>query len=390
MNQTEKILIAVAVVLALAVPTGIHVMGVKAAEGNLVRLRQQIDQAMRDRDSSDRLLSLRQQEWQKVTSEIEALRLFDLRKEERYETVMINRSNLGLIALSEIFEKNGIAIDALEPQPSEYKQVMIAEAPQAGVARRRYVLLARGPYQSLLKVYDALKTLPPTLEVSGYEVAYLDSSAQRATVSLKLDLAFNYLMTPEQLAQAQAAEQTPGAVPTPPISWHPGEAFKVVVDWLMPPAWAQTPPPAKSEKLYTIPVRKAPQMGRSEPFLPLAPVGTASAVIKAAPKTALQVALIGVLLGGDGLPGAIVSSGGQRIRVRPGSVLPNGGEVLAIGDGFVLIRHSGTIHRIGLSRDTQASEPAAPTPGEPNQLPPPIPGNPISGSPLDSLLPRGE
>ncbi len=387
MNQTEKILIAVALVLALAVPAGIHFMGVKAAEGNLTRLRQQIDQAMRDRDSSDRLLSLRQQEWQKVTTEIERLRLFDLRKEERYETVMINRSNLGLIALSEIFEKNGIAIDALEPQPSEYKQVMIAEAPQAGVARRRYVLLARGPYQSLLKVYDALKTLPPTLEVSGYEVSYLDSSAQRATVSLKLDLAFNYLLTPEQLNQAQAAEQTPGAAPPPPISWHPGEAWKVVMDWVMPPAWAQSPAP---EKLYTIPVRKTPQMGRSEPFLPLAPTGTESLGVKAAPKPTLQVALIGVLLGGDGLPGAILSSGGQRIRVRPGSVLPSGAEVLAIGDGYVLIRYSGSIHRVGLSRDMRAPEPAEPTLGVPNTQPPPIPGLPLPGSPLDSLLPRGE
>ncbi len=367
MNQTEKILIAVSLVLALAVPAGVHFLGVRAAEGNLVRLRQQIDNAMRDRDSSDRLLSLRQQEWQKVTNEIDRLRLFDLRKEERYETVMINRSNLGLIALSEIFEKNGIAIDALEPQPNEYKPVLIAEAPAAGVARRRYVLVARGPYQSLLKVYDSLKTLPPTLEISGYEVAYLDAVGQRASVSLKLELAFNYLLTPEQLAQAQAAEQSPEATPTPPISWHPGETLKVVVDWLMPPAWAQSPAP---EKLYTIPVRKTPQLGRSEPFLPLAPVSTTSVSIKAGPKPALQVALIGVLLGGDGLPGAIVSSSGQRIRVRPGSVLPNGGEVLAIGDGFVLIRHSGTIHRIGLSRDQL---PQAPVAEPPDVLPPPIP-----------------
>lgn len=369
MNQTEKILIAVAVAVALLVPAGIHLLGVRGADANLTRLRQQIDQAMRDRDSSDRLLSLKQQEWSKVTTEIERLRLFDLRKEERYEIVMINRSNLGLIALSEIFEKNGIAIDALEPQPSEFNPVPNAEAPQAGVARRRYVLMARGPYQSLLKVYDALKTLPPTLEVSGYEVAYLDSVAQRASVSLKLDLAFNYLLTPEQMAQAQAAEPSPNATPTPPISANPESAWKVVMDWLMPPAWAQSPAP---EKLYTIPIRKTPQLGRSEPFLPLAPTGSASLGVSAPSKPTLHVALIGVLLGGDGLPGALVNAGGQRIRVRPGSVLPNGGEVLAIGDGYVLIRHSGTIHRIGLSRDTLPQIPEAP-PDLPSPPIPPLP-----------------
>lgn len=370
MNQTEKIVIAVALLLALAVPAGVHFLGVRAAESNLTRLRQQIDLAMRDRDSSDRLLSMRQQEWQEITTEIERLRLFDLRKEERYETVMVNRSNLGLIALSEIFEKNGIAIDALEPQQSEYRPVLIAEAPAAGVARRRYVLLARGPYQSVVKVYDALKTLPPTLELSGYEVTYVSAVGQRATVALKLDLTFNYLLTTEQMTQAQAVEQSSGASRAPALSRHPLDAVKVVVDWLMPPAWAQSPAP---EKLYTIPVRKTPQLGRSEPFLPLAPVGTASVGVGAPAKPALQVALIGVLLGGDGLPGAIVSSNGQRIRVRPGSVLPNGGEVLAIGDGFVLIRHSGAIHRVRLSRDTLPQEPAAEPPGLPS---PPIPPTP--------------
>ncbi len=370
MNQTEKLLIAGAILLALAVPAGVHLLGVKAVEGDLTRLRQQIDLAMRDRDSSDRLLSLRQQEWQKLTIEIDRLRLFDLRKEERFETVMINRSNLGLIALSEIFEKNGIAIDALEPQESGFRQVLIAEAPQAGVVSRRYVLQARGPYQSLLKVYDALKTLPPTLEVSGYEVAYLDSSAQRAMVSLKLDLAFNYLLTPEQLAQAQAAEQAPAASPTPPISLTPDQAWKVVLNWLMPPAWAQSPAP---EKLYTIPVRKTPQLGRSEPFLPLAPVGTGSVGVQVRSKPNLQIALIGVLLGGDGLPGALVNAAGQRIRVRPGSVLPNGAEVLAIGDGYVLVRHSGAIHRIGLTRDSLAPESEAQPPALPTPPIPPLP-----------------
>lgn len=370
MNQTEKILISIVVALALVIPGGIHLLGVRAAEGNLTRLRQQIDHAMRDRDSSDRLLNLRQQELAKLTDEIERLRLFDLRKEERFEAMMINRSNLGLISLSEIFEKNGIAIDVLEPQPSEFRQVLIAEAPQAGVARRRYVLMARGPYQNLLRVYDALKTLPPTLELSSYEVAYLDAVGQRASVSLKLDLAFNYLLTTEQLAQAESMEQTPSA--TPSIGWNPLAAWQVALDWFMPAAWAQ--PPAQSPtpgKLYTLPVRKTPQLGRSEPFLPLAPVASRSLAPAAAARP--EIALIGVLLGGDGLPGALVNVSGQRIRVRPGSVLPNGAEILAIGDGFVLVRHSGAIHRIGLTRDLQGAEPISAPPAVP---PPPIPPMP--------------
>lgn len=370
MNQTEKLVIGIALGVMIAVPGGIYLMGVRPAESDLTRLRKQFDAVMRDRDSTDRLLSLRQQEWQKVVTEVERLRLFDLRKEERYEAVMVNRTNLGLIALSEIFEKNGIAIDALEPQASEYKSVTINNAPPAGVARRRYVLMARGPYQSVLKVYDAFKTLPPTLEISGYEVAYLDTVGQRASVSLKLEMAFNYLLTPEQLAQVQAAEQSSDSAPVTPVSWHPAQAVRLVLDWLMPPAWAQA---ASPEKLYTIPVRKTPSLGRSEPFLPLAPEATMSAISQTSPAAPFQVALVGVLLGGDGLPGAIVSTNGQRIRVRPGSVLPNGGEVLAIGDGFVLIRHSGAIRRIGLSRDPSPQGEASEPPDVPVPSIPPIP-----------------
>lgn len=366
MNTTEKVLIAAALLLALAVPAGIHLTGVRPSEGDLARLRRQIEQAMRDRDSSDHLLSLRQQEWSRLANEIERLRLFDLRKEERYETVMINRSNLGLIALSEIFEKNGIAIDALEPQSSEFREVLIAEAPQAGVVRRRYVLKARGPYQSLLKVYGSLATLPPTLEIGAYEVSYLDSDSQRAKVSLSVDLAFNYLLTPEQLARVKTLEQTQEA--TPSVSWNPMQAWKFALDWLMPPAWAQTP---TAEKLYTLPVRKNPSLGRSEPFLPLAPVASRSAAAQPVVKPA--IALIGVLIGGDGLPGALVNAGGQRIRVRPGSVLPNGAEVLAIGDGYVLVRHSGAIHRIGLTRDSLAPEPVPSPPTLPMPPSPPLP-----------------
>lgn len=366
MNQTEKILISVAVGLALLVPTGIHFLGVRGAESSLTHLRQQMGLAMRDRDSSDRLLSMRQQEWAKLSMEIDRLRLFDLRQEERYETVMINRSNLGLISLSEIFEKNGIAIDALEPQPSEFRQVLIAGSPQAGVVRRRYALEARGPYRSLLKVFDSLKTLPPTLEISSYEVAYLDSAAQRATVSLKLDFAFNYLLTPEQLAQAEQAESS--APSGPRVGWNPMGALKIALDWLVPPAWAQSPAP---ENLYTLPTRKAPDLGRAEPFLPLAPAASRSAAAQAASKP--PVALIGVLLGGDGLPGALVSVNGQRIRVRPGSVLPNGAEVVAIGDGYVLVRHAGGIHRVGLTREPLAPEPVPTPPAVPSPPSPPSP-----------------
>jgi len=388
MTTVEKALIAAAVALALIVPAGVNFFGVRAADTKLTRLRTQIEQAMRDRDSSDRLLSLRQEEWAKLSTEIDRLRLFDLRKEERFETVMINRTNLGLIALSEIFEKNGIAIDALEPQPSRFSQVMIAEAPQSGVVSRRYVLRARGPYQSLLKVYAGLATLPPTLELGAYEVEYLDNDGKRASVSLKLDLAFNYLTTPEQLTQAEAAEKqaAPSDAPSP-VSWNPEGLLTRAIAWLMPPAWAQAP-----VKPYTLPIRKDTTLGRSEPFMPLAPAGSGSTGVSAPPKPRLEVALIGVLLGGDGMPGAILSTSGQRLRVRPGTVLPNGGEVLAIADGYVLIRHAGAIHRVGLSRDPGLRN--APAPDNPTEgVPPAVPGMPAFPavpSPVMPAQPIGE
>lgn len=383
MTKLEKGLIAAALALAIAVPAGVHVFGVRSVDTKLTRLKTQIEQAMRDRDSSDRLLSLRQEEWAKLSTEIDRLRLFDLRKEERFETVMINRSNLGLIALSEIFEKNGVAIDALEPQPSRFSQVLIAEAPQAGVVSRRYALRARGPYQSLLKVYAAFATLPPTLELGAYEVEYLDNDGKRATVSLKLDLAFNYLMTPEQLAQAEAAEKQAAPTDAPaPVSWMPRGLWSSAMAWLMPPAYAQSPAPVKP---YTLPIRKDTTLGRSEPFMPLAPAGSGSIGFTAPPKPRLEVALIGVLLG-DGVPGAIVSTDGQRLRVRPGTVLPNGAEVMAIADGYVLIRHAGAIHRVGLSRDPGPR--SAPAPASPLEATPPtVPGMPAFPAVPNPVMP---
>lgn len=360
MKRFEKIILAVALILAIAVPAWVYVFGVRPEEAKVARLRAQSNQAMRDRETTDRLLDLRQVEWSKLLAEIDRLRLFDLRKVERVDTVMLSRSNQGLIALSDIFEKHGVAIDTLEPKRSAFRSVVVAGTPQAGVVSRRYKLTARGPYQGLLKVYEDFAMLPPTLEIGGYEVAYVASDDQRAWVSVSLELAFSFLVTPEQLGRLEGLEQTPEPEPAKTGS---ANVWRVVQNWLMPPAWAQTDGQAKP---YTIPARKPPSLGRTEPFLPLVPPEDAPASgpsgLPALPspisKSVPRITLVGMVLGGEGLPTAVVNAGGQRMRVRPGSVLPTGTEVLAIGDGYILVRHSGKIHRISLSRDPQA--PASP------------------------------
>lgn len=378
MKRAEQIVLAIALVIALAIPAWIYTGGVRPEEAKLARLRLQTAQALRDRETSDQLLDMRQIEWSKLLAEIERLRLFDLRKVERFETAMLTRSNQGLIALSDIFEKNRVAIDSLEPQRSAFRSVVVAGTPQAGVVSRRYKLTASGPYQGLLKVFEAFASLPPTLEIASYDVSYAGAEGQQAVISVSLDLAFAFLVTPDQLQRLESLEQQPD--PSPAKTGN-ASGWRLVLDWLMPPAWAQEgAPQGGNAKPYTIPVRKPPAMGRTEPFLPLVPAAaegmpglppSLSPLAKSAPR----VMLLGVLLGGEGLPVAVVNADGQRLRVRPGSVLPAGSEVLAIGDGYILVRHLGKIHRITLSRDPRPGGAAMSLPTEPtdeqDDLPPP-------------------
>jgi hypothetical protein len=376
MKRVEQIVLAVVLVIAIAIPAWIYAFGVRPEAERLSKLRIQTAQAMRDRETTDHLLDTRQLEWSKLLAEIDRLRLFDLRKVERFETVMLTRSNQGLIALSEIFEKNRVAIDSLEPQRNAFRKVVVAGTPQAGVVSRRYKLTARGPYQGLLKVYEGFSALPPTLEIASYEVAYAGDDEQHAVVSLSLDLAFSFLVTPDQLErlESQEPQAEPGSTKT-----GRANGWRVALDWLMPPAWAQEGMPQDASKPYTIPVRKPPTLGRTEPFLPLAAAASAPSSLPTFPaslsKSAPRVTLIGVLLGGEGLPVAVVNADGQRLRVRPGSLLPSGSEVLAIGDGYILVRHLGKIHRISLSRDARPGGLPAMAPAdssdETSDLPPP-------------------
>lgn len=371
MTGLERGILAGTTALLLGLlPGGIYLFGVRPVNVSIQTMKRELDRALEERNSSNETLQKQQVEWDQLREEMGRLYLFDLRTDKNFETTINNRSNIGLIALSEILQKNGVAIDSLEPQAAENTAINVAGAPQGGISRRKYLIKATGRYKNLLAAFSDMKTLPPTLEVNGYDVAYVGEESQQARMEVALALSFNFLLTPEQLSQAQAS----GSAQPNQTSWRPsvnavlGSVIEAIPhsgnalsEWLMPAAHAQPLAKRKTKKpAYTLPVSKDLQMGRNEPFLPLAdakPVAKES--LPAVPP--LRIALMGLLVGGDDMPSALVQVESQRLRVRPGSILMNGAEVLAIGGNYLLVRYAGQIHRIGLAQDGEPQT-IAPTP----------------------------
>ncbi len=372
MNRIEQGILIGGLILAMGIPGGLYFFGVKPAASEIATIRGKMDAAVRERDTNQKVLSGQQVEWEQLTDEIRRLHLFDLREEKNVETTIINRSNLVLIGLSEIFERNGVALDSLGPLPMEKVSVLIDGTPQAGVNRRKYAIKARGGYRGLIAAIDAIKDLPPTMSVDAYDVSYLDSNQNQARVSLDLTLSFNFLLTPPQLDQIQVPQASSSSQPQ-----KVGAKLGRLWAWIMPPAHAQTTPKSRKPD-YVIPVKKDAVLGRSEPFLPLTPQSSSSPMAAAKPSQKnvpqLNLSLLGVMFSGDSLPSALIRVDNRRISVRPGSRLAGDAEVLAIGGDYILVKHGGIIHRVKLSRGLEAPEPDAqerPLPDLP--LPPPLP-----------------
>lgn len=407
-----------------------YLVAIRPAATEAAKLRTELADVIRQRDMASQQLAEIKSRVNPADDEIQRLKLFDLRPEQSFDTALANRSNVGLIALSEILQRHAITIEALAPGPIDEETISVQGAPQAGVLHRRYQIRAQGRYQDVQQAFSAFKTLPPALEIDQYDIQYVGAEGNRAKVVFQLGFGFNFLVSTEQLerfaelasasveplpaftfstpAPSAAPSAAPAAAPEvpapPPVPVSALQGWwSALAAWLDPSAFAApSPAPAKSPapaakaakapvpavKSYSFSVDRGVTLGRVEPFLPLgaarelpAPALLPKPIIVPKVVTPLPATqLLAVLLSSNGQASALLQVGNNRMRVRAGSMLTGGAQVAAIGKDFVLVRQNGSLHRIGLTAGEAAPQtsvaPAAPDfPSVPSLQ---IPGDPTS------------
>lgn len=422
-----KVLLAGGLGLLLVAFLTYYIVVIRPVNEEATRLRTQLESVIRERDIYQTQLNDKKSRLTTVSDEIQRLKLFDLRTENAFDAALANRSNLGLIALSEILQRNSIIIESLTPGPIDQNKITIQGMANGGVLHRRYMIRAQGRYQDVQTAFAAFKSLPPALDIDYYDIQYIGAEGNRARVFFEIGFGFNFLVTTQQFDQfaemasaslAAASASLPFSFPgssqgtdaasgnTAPQAAPASSSSQVsVVDpwwqtiatWLDPsamaapaPTVAKQPAPKPTQKpglalrAYTFSVDKGVNLGRAEPFLPLgpdrgAPAQLAKPIAPVRPVAAPlpEAAVLAVLLSNDGPATALLQYGNERMRVRPGSLLTGGAQVAAIGRDFVLIRYQGTLHRVGLQSGSMPvfnapSLPSQPTPANP-QTPQAVP-----------------
>ncbi|HEY9898339.1 MAG TPA: hypothetical protein V6D00_04085 [Pantanalinema sp.] len=389
------------------------VLAIRPAALEVATLSAELDRVIQQQNAASQRLAESKARVNPADDEIQRLKLFDLRQEQGFDTALANRSNVGLIALSEILQRHAITIEALTPGPIDEEKIAVQSVPQAGVLHRRYQIRARGRYQDVQAAFSAFKTLPPALEIDQYDIQYVGAEGNRANVLFQLGFGFNFLVSLEQLDRfsdlasasvlpapaftfsTPAPAAAPAASPSSPQVSTRRTWWSAIAAWVDPsaeaaPAPSPTRSPAPALKTYSFSVDRGVTLGRLEPFLPLgaareapvpAPLPRAVALPSAvAPLPSTQ--LLAVLLSNNGQASALLQVGNDRLRVRAGSMLAGGGLVAAIGKDFVLVRQGGALHRIGLGADAPLSR-AAVSPALPPLVPdfPSVPTLQIPGEP---------
>ncbi len=383
-----KVLLAGGLGLVVVAMLSYYLIAVRPVDEEANRLRTMLEGVMRERDSYQSQLADKKSRLTVVSDEIERLKLFDLRAEQSFDAALANRSNLGLIALSEILQRNSITIESLNPGPIDQDRITINQQPNGGVLHRRYMIRAQGRYQDVQTAFSAFKNLPPALDIDYYDIQYIGNDGSRARVFFEIGFGFNFLVSTQQfdqfaeMASASLAAASsslpfgfhgvasdslaapPAAPASPSTEVSAGSWLTALVEWLDPaavaaPAAKPTPKPGQALRAYTFSVDKGVNLGRAEPFLPLgaalqAPLPLAKPItpVRTAVTPLPQAAVLAVLLSNDGPATALLQYGNERMRVRPGSLLTGGAQVAAIGRDFVLIRFQGTLHRIGLQTES--------------------------------------
>lgn len=407
-----KVLLAGGLGLVVVALLSYYLIAIRPVNEEANRLRTQLEAVVRERDSYQTQINDKKSRLTTVSDEIQRLKLFDLRAEHAFDAALANRSNLGLIALSEILQRNAITIESLTPGPVDQNKITIQQTTSGGVLHKRYVIRAQGRYQDVQTAFSSFKSLPPALDIDYYDIQYIGAEGNRARVFFEIGFGFNFLVTNEQFAQfAEIASASlaaasaslpftfpgatasgtaaPQAAPASPSTQVSSRGWTAFVAWLdpaaeaAPTAAATQPTPKKTAKpdmalrAYTFSVDKGVNLGRAEPFLPLGqaretpvmlakPIATAKQAVTPLP----EASVLAVLLSNDGPATALLQYGNERMRVRPGSLLTGGAQVAAIGRDFVLIRYQGTLHRVGLQSE---SMPVFNAPSSPADLTTPRP-----------------
>ena len=183
-----------------------------------------------------------------VTARLDKLALYDLRHEEKPKDIEEVRCNNDLTQLVEILAASTISVDTLDPVASDDIPIRMTGvmAPLAIISKRVYQLTATGLYGDWISALARLRKLPPTVSVSHYEMEYLSKVGERAKIGVKMDVAFNFLLSPSGSASSAAGGsgimarmlQSLGgkqsALPTP------DRMVALARDWLCPPALAST------------------------------------------------------------------------------------------------------------------------------------------------------
>lgn len=416
-----KVLLAAGLGVVVVALLSYYLVAIRPVNEEATRLRAQLEAAVNARDAYQAQISDKKSRLTTVSDEIQRLKLFDLRTEQAFDAALANRSNLGLIALSEILQRNAITIESLTPGPVDQQKITIQQVTNSGVLHKRYTIRAQGRYQDVQTAFSSFKSLPPALDIDYYDIQYVGAEGNRARVQFEIGFGFNFLVTTQQLDQfaemasaslaaasaslpftfpgdtpaggaaasgavaPQAEPASPSAQVSTGASWFSG-----LVAWLDPVAEAAPTAPAKPPapqpsakpdqalRAYTFSVDKGVSLGRAEPFLPLGParenpVMLSKPIVPAKAAAPLpQASVLAVLLSNDGPATALLQYGNERMRVRPGSLLTGGAQVAAIGRDFVLIRYQGTLRRVGLQSESMPVF-NAPNPPADTTTPRPLP-----------------
>lgn len=386
----------------------------------LSRLRTQVVSEQQAKESAQRTFEQQKTKMGEAMAEIQRLHLFDLRDETDFNRVFASRSNVGLLAFTEIFQQNNVSVESLLPGNIENRPIIAQGSAQGGVLRKRYRIQGSGLYQNLVKAFEGIKSFPPAVDIERYSLKYQGTEGTQARVSFDMTIGINFLSTTQQLEAASASPPATSSVAFEPLDDFvptamasessvngvlpvpvPGAPQNLLQNlqqlapppqgakvgwldqwwsWLDPDAIAAPATASPTPAPYLFNTGKAATLGRAEPFLPLAgavlrkvapmamPLGALPtvnllppAVVPEAPPP--QAALIAVLLSNDRPANALLQYGGTRALIHQGSVLEGGDQVVAIGRDFVLIRHKKALRRVELRSigSTQSEEePKAP------------------------------
>lgn len=247
MNPLTRNILIVGVFLIVAMLGAGIVTWVMPVESKISDLKRQIDTKIVERREALKAMQLIEASSSALKSRMAEMGEFDLRKEDQPANALDGRANAALIKLSSILEEASLSVLAITPVPKSMEDIALSTGspPVASVINTNYTVHVQGNYTYMLEALSKFDTLPPTLEVEGYRLKYIEKDGLAARCDLELDLAFKFLTPPstgsvnpnadtgfDELFQdiREKGTQQQGVLPDGGLA--------LVLDWLMPPAMA--------------------------------------------------------------------------------------------------------------------------------------------------------